>query len=320
MSVFSIKHAFRFAIVSGIGKRRKTEIEKETGFRQEWYLESYRPADTVVAHLQFHLRNEIVQLEFLQRLFERLDSQIIQDWIDAEPTGQYARRTDFLYVCLTDKDLRVPDNIGGNYVDLLSAKWLVTSSPKAIKKNSRWRVNDNLAGNRDFCPTIIKTAPLTQAGFADVIAHQTGKGDLLINEDALRLLQQAILGDSVVITQYGLRQLPVFVGQTHRFQEILHYIAPPHLMLTNKLAGLQAFWEKTIGQSSVMRAAVLAFGFIYIHPLADGNGWVHRFLFNDILRRDGVLPESVILPISGVIAESSSEQQRYAQLSLLNLS
>lgn len=240
MSVFNIKPAFRFAVVSGIGKRRKTEIEKETGFRQEWYPESYRPADTVVAHLQFHLRNEIVQLEFLQRLFERLDSQIIQDWIDAEPTGQYARRTACLYEWLTDKDLRVPDNIGGNYVDVLSDKWLVTSSLKAIKKNSRWRVNDNLAGNRDFCPTIIKTAPLTQAAsldvaqllanltdeigedllmrssvwltlreskasfkiegeakhtsriarFADVIAHQTGKGDLLINEDALRLLQQ----------------------------------------------------------------------------------------------------------------------------------
>lgn len=63
-----------------------------------------------------------------------------------------------------------------------------------------------------------------------------------------------------------------------------------------------------------MRASVLAFGFVYIHPLADGNGRVHRFLFNDILRRDGVLPESVILPISSVIAESSSEQQRYAQL------
>lgn len=73
-------------------------------------------------------------MEFLQRLFERLDSQIIQDWIDAEPTGQYARRTAFLYEWLTDKDLRVPDNICGNYMDVLSDKWLVTSSPKAIKK------------------------------------------------------------------------------------------------------------------------------------------------------------------------------------------
>jgi hypothetical protein len=364
MSVFNIKPAFRFAVVSGISTRRKTEIEKETGFRQEWYPESYRPTDTVAAHLQFHLRNEIVQLEFLQRLFERLDSLIIQDWIDAEPTGQYARRIAFLYEWLTDKHLRVPDNIGGNYVDALSDKWLVTSSPKTVEKNSRWRVNDNLAGNRDFCPTIIKTAQLNQAAsldvaqllvnltdefgedllmrssvwltlreskgsfkiegegkhtsriarFADVTTHQTGKGDLPINGHASGILQHAILGDSVMISQYGLRQSPVFVGQTHRFQEIVHYIAPPHAMLANKLAGLQAFWEKTIGQSSVMRASVLAFGFVYIHPLADGNGRVHRFLFNDILRRDGVLPESVILPISSVIAESSSEQQRYAQL------
>ena len=55
MSVFNIKPAFRFAVVSGISTRRKTEIEKETGFRQEWYPESYRPTNTVAAHLQLHL-------------------------------------------------------------------------------------------------------------------------------------------------------------------------------------------------------------------------------------------------------------------------
>ena len=224
-------------------------------------------------------------MEFLQRFFERLDSLIIQDWIDAEPTGQYARRIALLYEWLTDKHLRVPDNIGGNYVDALSNKWLVTSSPKTVEKNSRWRVNDNLAGNRDFCPTIIKTAQLNQAAsldvaqslvnltnefgedllmrssvwltlreskgsfkiegegkhmsriarFADVITHQTGQGDLPINGHASGILQHAILGDSVVISEYGLRQSPVFVGQTHRFQEIVHYIAPPHAMLANKL-------------------------------------------------------------------------------------
>lgn len=225
-------------------------------------------------------------------------------------------------------------------------------------------MGDNIAGSRDFCPTIIKTPKLTQsanldipqlltkltdefgealllrssvwltlreskasfkiegegnqtsriARFADVIGSQTGKGELPVNESALRLLQQAILGESVAIKQYGLRQSPVFVGQTYHFKEVVHYIAPSYPMLKDKLAGLQAFWDKTMGQSSVMRTAVIAFGFIYIHPLADGNGRVHRFLFNDILRRDGALQDSLILPISGVIAESSSEQQRYAQL------
>lgn len=56
MAYFDIKPAFRLAVVSGIATRRKTETEQETGFRQEWYPESYRPADTVVAHLQFYLR------------------------------------------------------------------------------------------------------------------------------------------------------------------------------------------------------------------------------------------------------------------------
>ncbi|WP_227523059.1 Fic family protein [Moraxella osloensis] len=117
-----------------------------------------------------------------------------------------------------------------------------------------------------------------------------------------------------MITQYGLRQLPVFVGQTHRFQEILHYIAPPHLMLTNKLAGLQAFWEKTIGQSSIMRAEVLSFAFVYIHPLADGNGRVHRFLVNDLLYRDGILSEPMILPISSAISDSTQHRRDYDKI------
>ena len=77
------------------------------------------------------------------------------------------------------------------------------------------------------------------------------------------------------------------------------------------LQGLQAFLEKTQGQSSTMRSAVAAFGFVYIHPLADGNGRVHRFLVNDILRRDGVIPEPVILPISALITDDAGERRSY---------
>lgn len=352
------------AVVSGISKQRKTEIDTESGFRQEWYPESYRPADSFIAHLQFHLRNEIPHLAFLKQLFEKIDPQIIQDWINAEPTGQYARKTAFLYEWLTKQTLNVPANIGGNYVDILNSKHLVTSSPSQVVKCSRWRVNDNLAGNQDFCPTLVKTPLFTQAialdirqllsnltdefgedllmrssvwltlreskasfkiegegnntsriaRFADVIERYTGKDALPIDEEALRRLQVAILGDKVVFKQFGIRQSPVFVGQTHHFQEVVHYIAPSYPLVSTKLAGLKAFWDKTEGQSSIIRSAVLAFGFVYIHPLADGNGRVHRFLFNDVLRRDGVLPENIILPISGVISESSYEQQRYFSL------
>lgn len=43
----------------------------------------------------------------------------------------------------------------------------------------------------------------------------------------------------------------------------------------------------------------------------DGNGRVHRFLINDILRRDGAVPDPVILPVSAVITDDSGERRNY---------
>ena len=60
-----------------------------------------------------------------------------------------------------------------------------------------------------------------------------------------------------------------------------------------------------------MRSAVLAFGFVYIHPLADGNGRVRRFLVNDVLRRDGLVKEPMILPVSSLITRDSAERRAY---------
>lgn len=63
-----------------------------------------------------------------------------------------------------------------------------------------------------------------------------------------------------------------------------------------------------------MRSAVAAFGFVYIHPLADGNGRVHRFLINDVLRRDDAIPDPVILPVSAVITDDAAERRSYDRI------
>lgn len=76
MSAFDIKPAFRLAIVSDSATRRKTEIEKETSFRQEWYPWSYRPANRLVVHLQFHLRNEVFTILLTLALISRCTSAI----------------------------------------------------------------------------------------------------------------------------------------------------------------------------------------------------------------------------------------------------
>ncbi|TNG96780.1 cell filamentation protein Fic [Pasteurellaceae bacterium USgator11] len=348
-------------VMSGIGGRRSTENDLTNGLRIELYQEQQRPLHTILAHLQFHLKNEIPHFEFLARFFQRIDHSLIQDWINREPTGQYARRSAFLYEFFTEQDLIPPENLGGNYIDAMNAELLVSASPEKVEKNSRWRVNNNLAGNRHFCPILIKTNAFIDAielnikeklnqldaelggdyllrsaiwltlgeskssfkiegetdkssriqRFADVIARFTGVMPLPYD---LSLLQAEILGKETIIKQLGIRQSPVFVGQTRHFEEIVHYIAPPHSTLSDKLSGMYQFWQKTEGQSPILRSAILAFAFIYIHPLADGNGRIHRFLFNDLLRRQKATYEPIILPISAVIAENSSERNAYARI------
>lgn len=129
----------------------------------------------------------------------------------------------------------------------------------------------------------------------------------------LGMLQREILGDKTLIQQFGVRQSPVFVGKTRNFREEVHYIAPSFALLEKQIEGLYLFWNKTAGQSPVVRVAVMAFAFIYLHPLADGNGRLHRFLFNHLLRSLGETAAPIILPISGVIAESVEERLVYAK-------
>lgn len=151
--------------------------------------------------------------------------------------------------------------------------------------------------------------------FADVLARRTGQGGKAPLDDAsLAALQREILGQRTTVQQFGLRQSPVFVGELVRYQEIVHYVAPPPEDLADMLAGLQTFLDRTCGQSPVMRSTVAAFGFIYIHPLADGNGRVHRFLINDVLRRDGVVQDPMILPVSSLITSSAAERRAYDRI------
>lgn len=150
--------------------------------------------------------------------------------------------------------------------------------------------------------------------FADVMARRTGQGPLPLSDAALAELQQEILGPLTTVARAGVRQSPVFVGETVRYQEVVHYVAPPVVDLQDMLEGLQTFLERTQGQSPVLRSAVAAFAFVYIHPMADGNGRVHRFLVNDVLRRDGVIPEPVILPVSAVITSDAGERRAYDQI------
>ena len=150
--------------------------------------------------------------------------------------------------------------------------------------------------------------------FADVLARRTGRGSWPVDHASLAELQSAILGQRTTLQHFGIRQSPVFVGEVVRYQEIVHYVAPPAEDIAAILDVMKTLLERTQGQSPVMRSAVAAFGFVYIHPLADGNGRVHRFLINDILRRDGFVKDPMILPVSSLITRDPAERRGYDRI------
>src|SRR6202521_4292016 len=329
-----------------IGSSRAT-VSNDTTERRT-VLEPLRPEASLAGHLSFALKHEGVHLEALSRLFAAAPATEVEDWIRREPTGRYARRTGFLYECLTGQRLDVPDTTRGNYFPVVDPeRELVASTPI---NNIRWRVRDNLLGNAGFSPQVHLTPNTTQAlafnvgeriarleeqfsadlvlrsavwltvkesrasfaieheddqrdrvqRFAAVIEQRTGQSADPLNPAELEALQREILGANAL--HYGLRRSPAFVGETARFgEERVHYIGPHWDDVPSILTGLRELLTRTADLSSVARAALGSFGFVYLHPMIDGNGRISRFLINDVLRRDGALPAPYIVPISAIL-------------------
>ena len=58
---------------------------------------------------------------------------------------------------------------------------------------------------------------------------------------------------------------------------------------------------------SVIYAATIAFGFVFIHPFMDGNGRIHRYLIHEVLANAGFTPKGIVLPVSAVILANLNE-------------
>ena len=145
--------------------------------------------------------------------------------------------------------------------------------------------------------------------FAAVMEAECGQHADAFALETLSTLQRDILGEAAL--RYGLRKSPVFVGHTARYQQVVDYIGPHWDKTEALLRGLSSFLGRTTGTAALVRAAVASFGFVYVHPMADGNGRISRFLINDVLRRDGVLPAPIILPVSATITHSTYNRADY---------
>ena len=95
----------------------------------------------------------------------------------------------------------------------------------------------------------------------------------------LERLQRIVIGDSRFV-QLGLRTEGGFVGEHDRTTgtPIPVHVSARHQDLEELLEGFFGFdREMSPKLDCVLAAAILASGFVYIHPLEDGNGRLHRF-------------------------------------------
>jgi hypothetical protein len=357
---FRIVPVQAFVTISQAGAARKTETID--GVIVNTIPRARAPGHSVPEHLIHAIKNEGIHLEFLARVFARIEPHALTDFLLATPNGVYTRRLGFFYEWLTGRAITGFPGVGvGNYVNALDPQhYFVAQRPV---NNQRWRVRDNLPGTANYCPTVRMTPAVNasllypideklvelEAEFGpDLIARSarwlthkesmqsfaiereqnevtriqrfawtmeflTGKVAEPLSEATMKDLQDAILGESSLLSHRGLRRSPVFVGTDSLKGAIVHYIGPHWDHIKALLDGLDTFDKLTSENPtlSIIRAAVLSFGFVYIHPLVDGNGRISRFLINDTLRRDGAVPRPFILPVSATITSTSKQRSGY---------
>jgi len=130
--------------------------------------------------------------------------------------------------------------------------------------------------------------------------------------DELLRLQAIVIGDARFV-HLGLRTEGGFVGEHDRDARLPlpHHISARPEDLRSLISGMSDF-ERTVAEhlDPVIGAAMLAFGFVFVHPFEDGNGRIHRYLIHHVLGRRGFNPPGLIFPVSSAILKSIDTYRR----------
>ena len=138
-----------------------------------------------------------------------------------------------------------------------------------------------------------------------IAALELAEKDDFVDKKRLVELQNLIVDPRFADKDYRTGQN--YVGQTVAFQkEIIHYICPRPDDLPNLMSGLFNCHRrmKSGGVSPIVHAAVIAYGFVFLHPFEDGNGRIHRFLIHNIMAQLGMIPKGLMFPVSAVMLKN----------------
>jgi hypothetical protein len=131
-------------------------------------------------------------------------------------------------------------------------------------------------------------------------------------EEELNRLQQIVIENGRFI-EMGFRKKGGFVGEHDRTNG---EPMPEHISarwqdvepLINGLLKTNELLEQDF--DAVLAAAIVAFGFVFIHPFEDGNGRLHRYIIHHILAKKKFTQQGVIFPVSASILDHIDDYRR----------
>ena len=137
---------------------------------------------------------------------------------------------------------------------------------------------------------------------------EMGRRQDFCDRELLIDLQNRIVDPRFINEDY--RTTQNYVGQTISYQkEFIHYVCPKPEDLPDLMRGLLTSHQLMMAGdvSAIVHAAVVSYGFVFIHPFEDGNGRIHRFLIHNIFSIRGMVPESLMFPVSAVMLNNPED-------------
>ena len=320
---------------SYIGTVDKIEVSSKNTIIQT-FKPKYDVSDDAFAHLEFAIKYDDLNLALLKEIFLSIDFNILEKYIQQKPNLKYTRIIGYLVEFTTNKKIQVTIS-STNYIDLLDENSYLTGTSVKIQK---WKINDNLLGNSNFCPIIRKTTELSELltwDLKNALVHlkQTYNSEVFkrasyylfkkeskssseieqedpprdrmdkfiyllenagektfeesLSEESLVHIQNQLVDPRYIVKKY--RDYQNYVGQTMRdFSQKIHYICPPPEFVKSLMYGIASLNSKSNNVHPILKATMVSFGFVYVHPFEDGNGRIHRYLIHDILVRNNVFP------------------------------
>jgi Fic family protein len=133
-----------------------------------------------------------------------------------------------------------------------------------------------------------------------------------LSHDEFHRLQKIVMRDERFI-KLGYRTEGGFVGQHDRQSgaPLPDHISAKHQDIEMLMDAIIDFANnRSSALDAVVASAMLAFGFVYIHPFEDGNGRLHRYLIHHTLAQRGFNPPGIVFPVSAAILEQIDTYRR----------